>query len=85
LRPLAHWGEKTLVQSRRALFCRPRQGRQRAEFVDHPAVLERLREMGIDFAQGDLLHRSALIDEMRRDAPVEAAPSQDLQVAVLHA
>jgi EAL domain-containing protein (putative c-di-GMP-specific phosphodiesterase class I) len=28
-----------------------------AEFVDNPAVLQRLRELGIDFAQGYLLHR----------------------------
>lgn len=35
-----------------------------AEFVDHPAVLERLREIGVDFAQGYLLHRPAPIDEL---------------------
>ena len=35
-----------------------------AEFVDKPAVLERLRGMGIDFAQGYLLHRPAPIDEL---------------------
>jgi len=28
-----------------------------AEFVDKPAVLQKLRTMGIDFAQGYLLHR----------------------------
>ena len=28
-----------------------------AEFVDHPAVLAQLREMGVDYAQGFLLHR----------------------------
>jgi diguanylate cyclase (GGDEF)-like protein/PAS domain S-box-containing protein len=28
-----------------------------AEFVDNPAVLQRLREIGIDFAQGYLMHR----------------------------
>ena len=27
------------------------------EFVDQPNVLERLREIGIDFAQGYLLHK----------------------------
>ena len=35
-----------------------------AEFVDKPAVLERLREIGIDFAQGFLLHRPSPIDEL---------------------
>jgi EAL domain-containing protein (putative c-di-GMP-specific phosphodiesterase class I) len=28
-----------------------------AEFVDDPDVLRRLRQMGIDFAQGHLIHR----------------------------
>jgi len=35
-----------------------------AEFVDHPAVLARLREIGVDFAQGFLLHRPAPLDEL---------------------
>jgi diguanylate cyclase (GGDEF)-like protein/PAS domain S-box-containing protein len=35
-----------------------------AECVDNPAVLERLRAMGIDFAQGFLMHRPAPIDEL---------------------
>ena len=35
-----------------------------AEFVDHPAVLARLREIGVDFAQGFLLHRPVPIDEL---------------------
>ena len=35
-----------------------------AEYVDRPDVLARLREMGVDFAQGFLLHRPALIDEL---------------------
>ncbi|MFZ6816332.1 EAL domain-containing protein [Undibacterium sp. Rencai35W] len=35
-----------------------------AEFVDHPAVLAKLREIGIDFAQGFLLHKPAPIDEL---------------------
>jgi diguanylate cyclase (GGDEF)-like protein/PAS domain S-box-containing protein len=35
-----------------------------AEFVDKPAVLERLLAMGVDFAQGYLLHEPAPIDEL---------------------
>ena len=35
-----------------------------AEFVDRPEVLACLREMGVDFAQGFLLHRPAPIDEL---------------------
>ena len=35
-----------------------------AEFVDKPAVLERLHEMGVDFAQGFLLHEPAPIGEL---------------------
>jgi diguanylate cyclase (GGDEF)-like protein/PAS domain S-box-containing protein len=35
-----------------------------AEFVDQPAVLKRLQQLGIDFAQGYLLHRPAPIDEL---------------------
>ena len=35
-----------------------------AEFVDKPAVLERLHEMDVDFAQGYLLHEPAPIDEL---------------------
>lgn len=35
-----------------------------AEFVDDPAVLARLRELGVDFAQGFLLHRPAPINEL---------------------
>jgi diguanylate cyclase (GGDEF)-like protein/PAS domain S-box-containing protein len=35
-----------------------------AEFVDHPAVLARLREIGVDFVQGFLLHKPAPMDEL---------------------
>jgi EAL domain-containing protein (putative c-di-GMP-specific phosphodiesterase class I) len=28
-----------------------------AEFVDQPAVLDRLSDIGVDFAQGYLIHR----------------------------
>lgn len=35
-----------------------------AEFVDQVDVLERLREIGVDFAQGFLIHRPASIDEL---------------------
>ena len=43
-----------------------------AEYVDNPAVLERLRVIGIDFAQGYLLHRPAPIDELRQVLAVPA-------------
>ena len=33
-----------------------------AEFVDQPAVLQRLREIGVDFAQGFLIHQPEPID-----------------------
>jgi diguanylate cyclase (GGDEF)-like protein/PAS domain S-box-containing protein len=35
-----------------------------AEFVDSAAVLERLREIGVDYAQGYLLHRPEPIDQL---------------------
>jgi diguanylate cyclase len=35
-----------------------------AEFVEESAVLERLRAIGVDFAQGYLLHKPAPIDEL---------------------
>ena len=35
-----------------------------AEFVNHSAVLDRLRPLGIDFAQGFLLHRPAPVNEL---------------------
>ena len=35
-----------------------------AEFVDNPAVLRRLQEIGVDFVQGYLLHRPAPIDDL---------------------
>jgi len=44
-----------------------------AEFVDHPEVLAKLRSMGIDFAQGFMLHRPEPIAEllkMRKVLPV---------------
>jgi len=44
-----------------------------AEFVDRPAVLTRVREMGVDFAQGFLLHRPAPIDELLRAPRATAA------------
>ena len=49
-----------------------------AEFVDDAAVLARLRELGVDFAQGYLLHRPAPIDELPGMAP---AIGQTLVVA----
>ena len=35
-----------------------------AEFVENPAVYARLQEMGVDFAQGFLLHRPAPLDQL---------------------
>jgi diguanylate cyclase (GGDEF)-like protein/PAS domain S-box-containing protein len=35
-----------------------------AEFVDSEAVLEKLSEMGVDYAQGYLIHKPAAIDEL---------------------
>ncbi|MFZ6675923.1 EAL domain-containing protein [Undibacterium sp. Xuan67W] len=35
-----------------------------AEFVDKPEVLSRLRDIGIDYAQGFLLHKPAPIDDL---------------------
>jgi EAL domain-containing protein (putative c-di-GMP-specific phosphodiesterase class I) len=35
-----------------------------AEFVDQVDVLERLRQIGVDYAQGFLIHRPAPIDEL---------------------
>jgi len=35
-----------------------------AEFVDRPEVLERLRDIGVDFAQGFLLHKPEPIEHM---------------------
>ncbi|MGB8839749.1 MAG: PAS domain S-box protein [Aliidongia sp.] len=35
-----------------------------AEFVDNPAILEHLKRIGIDFAQGFYIHKPAPIDEL---------------------
>jgi diguanylate cyclase (GGDEF)-like protein/PAS domain S-box-containing protein len=43
-----------------------------AEFVDKPAILARLQEMGIDFAQGYLLHEPAPIDQLIEPVSVPA-------------
>jgi diguanylate cyclase (GGDEF)-like protein/PAS domain S-box-containing protein len=37
-----------------------------AEFVDQPAVLARLQDIGVDYVQGYLLHRPSPIDELLR-------------------
>jgi EAL domain-containing protein (putative c-di-GMP-specific phosphodiesterase class I) len=52
-----------------------------AEFVDQPAVLARLEEIGIDFAQGYLLHRPAPLDELI----CKSASPQRAQVRALSA
>ena len=44
-----------------------------AEFVDQPAVLERLRVIGIDFAQGYLIHKPEHIDALL-DAKFNSIP-----------
>jgi EAL domain-containing protein (putative c-di-GMP-specific phosphodiesterase class I) len=38
-----------------------------AEFVDRPEVLAKLRTMGIDYAQGFLLHRPAPLQDLLLD------------------
>lgn len=37
-----------------------------AEFVDRPDVLQRLREIGVDYAQGFLLHRPEPLERLLR-------------------
>ena len=43
-----------------------------AEFVDRPEVLDRVREIGIDFAQGFLLHRPEPIEAVLGIAPAKS-------------
>ena len=43
-----------------------------AEFVDQPRILAKVREMGIDYAQGFLVHRPAPIDELLLQPETEA-------------
>jgi EAL domain-containing protein (putative c-di-GMP-specific phosphodiesterase class I) len=43
-----------------------------AEFVERPAVLERLRVIGVDYAQGYLIHRPEPIDLLLQDAHADA-------------
>ncbi len=43
-----------------------------AEFVDKPAILQRLRALDVDFAQGYLLHEPAPIDQLIAAAPAVA-------------
>ncbi|MFN0183970.1 MAG: PAS domain-containing protein [Aquabacterium sp.] len=45
-----------------------------AEFVDRPEILQRVREIGIDFAQGFLLHRPEPIETVLAAALVTATP-----------
>jgi len=44
-----------------------------AEFVDSPAVLQRLREIGVDYAQGYLIHRPEALDDLLARAPAATA------------
>jgi diguanylate cyclase (GGDEF)-like protein/PAS domain S-box-containing protein len=43
-----------------------------AEFVDQPRILAKVREMGIDYAQGFLVHRPVPIDELLPETATEA-------------
>lgn len=43
-----------------------------AEFVEQPAVLERLRVIGVDYAQGYLIHRPEPIDILLQESRVDA-------------
>jgi diguanylate cyclase (GGDEF)-like protein/PAS domain S-box-containing protein len=45
-----------------------------AEFVEVPAVLDRLREMGVDFAQGYLLHKPSPINDLLLRGEAQAVP-----------
>ncbi len=45
-----------------------------AEFVDHPAVLEQLRGMGVDYAQGFLLHRPEPIEAVFKLPRIDHMP-----------
>jgi EAL domain-containing protein (putative c-di-GMP-specific phosphodiesterase class I) len=47
-----------------------------AEFVDRPEVLHRVREIGIDFAQGFLLHKPEPIANVFAPDPHPGRPSQ---------
>jgi EAL domain-containing protein (putative c-di-GMP-specific phosphodiesterase class I) len=51
-----------------------------AEFVESPAVMSRLERMGVDYAQGFLVHQPEPIDGLLDDLPDAAsrAPSQSL-------
>jgi diguanylate cyclase len=44
-----------------------------AEFVDRPEVLAKLRAMGIDYAQGYLLHRPAPLNDLLESSAVACA------------
>ena len=49
-----------------------------AEFVDRPEVLQRVRELGIDYAQGFLLHEPEPVDGLL-DYVIHTAPGALLQ------
>jgi EAL domain-containing protein (putative c-di-GMP-specific phosphodiesterase class I) len=44
-----------------------------AEFVDNQAVMDKLRTMGVDYAQGYLIHKPAPIDELLQSAGARKA------------
>jgi EAL domain-containing protein (putative c-di-GMP-specific phosphodiesterase class I) len=47
-----------------------------AEFVDQPRILAKVREMGIDYAQGFLVHRPAPINELLAQTATETGRGQ---------
>jgi diguanylate cyclase len=53
-----------------------------AEFVDKPAVLARLLEMHVDFAQGYLLHEPAPIAHLIDEAAPMPSPAQAFAATV---
>jgi EAL domain-containing protein (putative c-di-GMP-specific phosphodiesterase class I) len=46
-----------------------------AEFIDHPDILERVREIGIHYGQGYLLHKPELLIEILKAKEVSNVPT----------
>ena len=60
-----------------------------AEYVESPAILDKLREIGVDYAQGYAIHKPCRIDQLLiREAPVQrpdstaARPLKDSTIAL---
>lgn len=49
------------------------------EYVDHPAVLKRLREIGVDYAQGYLIHEPEPIDQIFDERQANFESTYELQ------